>query len=69
MKGIVCNILIDYRDVAIAARTAAAHGVDMSSYLMKGTQTESWTPNEAKVIQTWIGQASTKLSETLYRLV
>ena len=69
MKAIVCNVWIDYRDVVIAASTARQHGIDMSAYLLKGTRTESWTAKEAKEIQTWIGKASTKHNETLYRLV
>ena len=57
-QDIVCFVLINYEQVTQAVRAAAQHGVDLSSYLLKGTQTESWTGTEAKVIQTWSGLAS-----------
>ena len=69
MKVIVTNVMIDYHDIVLAAQTAAKYGVDMTDYLLKGTKTESWSPNEAKVVQTWIGLASTERSGTRYQLV
>ena len=68
MKGIVCYRVIDYRDVCLAVRTAAQHGVDMSEYLLKGTRTESWTSAEAKAISLWIGRASMTHNERLWTL-